>query len=185
MTVDGYFDTVKKTLDSLDRKSMDSFVELIWDCYEREGTLYFFCFVGSGGNASHMCGDMVKDVSNGLEKRFKVMCLNDNVPSMMAVANDISYDDIFLEPLKNFLQAGDLVVGISGSGNSPNVVKALLYAKQKDVSTVALCGFDGGKIKEIADLSVHAQVQDMEVSEDIHSIIGHAVKKLLMEKLGK
>ncbi len=182
---DSYFDLVKETLDGLDRKSMESFVDLIMETYEREGTIYIFGNGGSGGNASHMCGDIVKDVSLGLEKRFKVVCLNDNVPSMMAVANDISYDDIFLEPLKNFVKAGDLVVGISGSGNSANVVKALLYAKQKDVSTVALCGFDGGKIKEIADLAVHANVQDMEVSEDIHSVIGHAVKKMLMAKVGK
>ena len=102
----------------------------------------------------------------------------------MAIANDISYDDIFVEQLKNFLREGDLVIGISGSGNSLNVVKALEYARGKGAKTVAICGYAGGKIKEIADLSVHAEVQDMEVSEDIHNLVMvHCVKQMLTKEL--
>ena len=102
----------------------------------------------------------------------------------MAIANDISYDDIFIEQLKNFLNPGDLVIGISGSGNSLNIVKALEYAQKKNAKTIAICGFRGGKIKELADLSIHAEVEDMEISEDIHNlVITHCVKRMLQKEL--
>jgi D-sedoheptulose 7-phosphate isomerase len=138
---------------------------------------------GSGASASHAAGDFIKGASYGLEKRFKMICLNDNLPSMMAIANDIGWDDIFVEPLKNFLQPQDLVIGISGSGNSANVVKALEYANAQGATTVAMTGFKGGKIKEIASISVHVPVMDMEVTEDIHMVIFNIVKKEMMARL--
>ena len=102
----------------------------------------------------------------------------------MAIANDVSYDDIFIEQLKNFLQKGDLVIGISGSGNSTNVVKAIEYANENGAKTIAICGYKGGKIKELAHLAIHAEVDDMEISEDIHNlIIAHCVKRMLTNEL--
>jgi D-sedoheptulose 7-phosphate isomerase len=101
----------------------------------------------------------------------------------MSIANDISYEDIFVEQLKNFLHPGDVVIGISGSGNSVNIVKPMQYAKEAGAVTVAFCGYSGGKIKHIADLSIHADVHDMEVAEDIHGIVFHAVKQVLRKKL--
>ncbi len=182
--IDDYFYKVSTTLDQLDRESLEDFVDLILETYQKDGTIFFFGNGGSGANASHFCGDMVKGLSYGSLKRFRALCLNDNIPALMAVANDISYDDIFLEQLKNFVQPGDLVVGLSGSGNSPNVVKAYTYAQSHGAKTVALCGFNGGKIKEIADLAVHANIMDMEVSEDIHLVIAHCVKRIIMQRLG-
>lgn len=112
------------------------------------------------------------------------MCLNDNTPAMMAIANDISYDDIFVEQLKNFLRKDDVVIGISGSGNSINVLKAIEYANATGAKTVAICGYKGGKIKDIASLAVHAEINDMEISEDIHNlVITHCVKRILTNKL--
>ena len=101
----------------------------------------------------------------------------------MAVANDISYEEIFVEQLKNFVKEGDVVIGISGSGNSMNVVKALEYGLSVGAQTVAICGFNGGKIKEIADLVVHVAIDDMEVSEDLHLVILHCVKRVIMQAL--
>ena len=92
---------------------------------------------GSGASASHAAGDFLKGASYGLDKRFKMICLNDNLPSMMAIANDIGWESIFVEPLKNFLSPDDLVIGISGSGNSKNVVNALEYANAQGATTVA------------------------------------------------
>lgn len=178
-----YFKHVSGTLDRLDKKNVSDFVEVLLEAYKRESTIFIFGNGGSGGNASHICGDFIKGVSYGLEKRFKFICLNDNNPAMMAIANDISYDDIFIEQLKNFVKKDDVVIGISGSGNSMNVVKALEYAKDSEAITVAFCGFDGGRIKKIADLSLHAEIDNMEIVEDIHLVIGHCVKSIIINSL--
>ena len=180
---DEYFAKVTKTLGSMDRKSIESAAEILMEAYEKGNTIYVFGNGGSAANASHFCGDLVKGASYGREKRFKAVCLNDNLPALMAIANDISYSDIFIEQLKNFAQKGDIAVGISGSGNSPNVVKAMEYAKTMGLKTIALCGFDGGKIKKISDVSLHAQINDMEVSEDAHMILIHCIKNILIDAL--
>jgi len=182
--IHNYFNTVSNTLNHLDKSNVTKFTESLMDTYKKEGVIYVFGNGGSGATASHFAGDLIKGVSCGLDKRFRAVCLNDNVPALMAIANDISYDDIFIEQLKNFIKPDDLVIGISGSGNSLNVVKALEYAKSKNIKTMAICGFKGGKIKEIADVSVHAEVNDMEISEDIHNLIMiHCVKRILQKEL--
>ncbi len=179
-----YFTSVNTALKNLDRSNISLFAKVLLEAYNNEKTIYVFGNGGSAATASHFCGDLVKGVSYGLEKRFRVICLNDNTPVMMAIANDISYDDIFVEQLKNFLRKDDVVVGISGSGNSINIVKALEYAQNAGAKTVAICGYKGGKIKEIVDLSIHAEVDDMEISEDIHNlVIIHCVKRLLTKEL--
>lgn len=181
--IGNYFKHVSDTLDRLDKNSISGFIEVLLDAYKRDATIFIFGNGGSGANASHICGDFIKGVSYGLEKRFKVICLNDNNSAMMAIANDISYDDIFIEQLKNFAKKGDVVIGISGSGNSMNVVKALEYASQCGATAVALCGFDGGRIKKIADVSIHAEIDNMEVVEDIHLMIGHCIKSIIITLL--
>lgn len=177
-----YIQSVHTTLDNLDSQAIDALINAFSRTYEKGGNIYTMGNGGSGASASHAAGDFLKGASYGLDKRFKMICLNDNLPSMMAIANDIGWDDIFVEPLKNFISANDLVIGISGSGNSKNVVKALSYAKDQGVFTVAMTGFSGGKIGELADLHVHAPVMDMEVTEDIHMVIFNIVKKAMMEK---
>jgi D-sedoheptulose 7-phosphate isomerase len=182
-TIENYLALVKDTIDKLDRSQIEKTAEAFMRVYEAGKTIYIFGNGGSAASATHACGDFVKGASYGLEKRFKVMSLVDNLPALMAIANDISYDDIFIEQLKNFLQPGDLVIGISGSGNSVNVVKAMEYAKQKGVQTIAFCGYKGGKIKEIADISVHSVAMDMEVAEDIHMMVFNVIKKEVMRRL--
>ncbi len=184
MEIHNYLSTVNNALGSLDRGIISKFVDVLLEAYGREKTIYIFGNGGSAATASHFCGDLVKGVSYGLEKRFKAVCLNDNTPAIMAIANDISYDDIFVEQLKNFLNKDDVVIGISGSGNSKNIVKALEYAQSAGAKTIAICGYKGGKIKEIADLSIHAEINDMEISEDVHNlVITHCVKRLLTTEL--
>lgn len=178
-----YISLVKETLDALDHNEIDALIEAFYSTYQKGGNIYTMGNGGSGASASHAAGDFLKGASFGLDKRFRMICLNDNLPSMMAIANDIGWEDIFVEPLKNFLSPDDLVIGISGSGNSANVVKAIEHANAKGATTVALTGFKGGKIKEIATLSVHAPVMDMEVTEDIHMVIFNIVKKEMMARL--
>lgn len=182
-TYSEYFTLVSATLEKLDQNTLSSLEKMLLDAYHVGGTIYIFGNGGSGATASHIAGDFIKGASYGLEKRFRFICLNDNNASMMAIANDISYDDIFVEPLKNFAKPGDLVIGISGSGNSENVVKALEYAEQKNIKSVAMCGFKGGKIKAIANLAIHADVMNMEVTEDIHLIVFHSIKQSVISKL--
>ncbi len=182
--IHSYLSTVNNTLNSVNKGTISEFISVLLGAYERGSTIYVFGNGGSAATASHFCGDLLKGVSYGLEKRFKAICLNDNTPAIMAIANDISYDDIFVEQLKNFLRKEDVVIGISGSGNSKNIVKALEYAKNTGARTIAICGYKGGKIKEIADISVHAEVNDMEISEDVHNlVITHCVKRLLTKEL--
>lgn len=178
-----YLKKVSQTLDELSREEMGKFVDLLFDTYQKSGTIFFFGNGGSAATATHICGDIVKGLCLGQEKRFKAMCLSDNLPAIMAIANDISYDDIFVEQLKNFIGKDDLVVGISGSGNSENVLRAIKYAKENSVTTVGLCGFKGGKLKEMADYCVHAKIDDMEITEDVHMAIGHCVKSVLTSKI--
>ncbi len=120
-----YINLVKETLDKLNHSEIDALIEAFHTTYQHGGNIYTMGNGGSGASASHAAGDFLKGASYGLEKRFRMICLNDNLPAMMAIANDIGWDDIFVEPLKNFLQPHDLVIGISGSGNSKNVVMAL------------------------------------------------------------
>lgn len=182
-TIYNYLNLIKDTIDKLDRVEIEKTVEAFMRVYHAEKTIYIFGNGGSAASATHATGDFVKGASYGLEKRFKVMSLVDNLPALMAIANDISYDDIFVEQLKNFIQPGDLVIGISGSGNSKNVVKAMEYARQKGVQTVAFCGYKGGKIKELADISIHSVALDMEVAEDIHMMVFNVIKKEVMRRL--
>jgi D-sedoheptulose 7-phosphate isomerase len=183
MQAQQYIDLVKSTLDALDPKALDALVEAFHTTYEKGGNIYTMGNGGSGASASHAAGDFLKGASYGLDKRFKMICLNDNLPSMMAIANDIGWESIFVEPLKNFLTEEDLVIGISGSGNSKNVVNALEYANANGATTVAMSGFKGGKISQIASINVHAPVMDMEVTEDVHMVIFNIVKKQMMARL--
>lgn len=187
MSLDGpiadYFGRLRSALEKFDKKSLDKLAELVLAAYANDRTIFLFGNGGSAATASHMCGDFIKGISRGLQRRFRAVCLNDNIPAMTAVANDHSYDDIFVEQLKNFLRPGDLAIGISCSGNSANVVGAIEYAKSAGAVTVAFCGFDGGKIKALADLAIYAPIDDMEISEDIHTIVGHCLKRLIIESL--
>jgi D-sedoheptulose 7-phosphate isomerase len=178
-----YFELLSNSLAQVNPHDLEQFEELLFEAYQHNRQIFIFGNGGSAATASHVAGDFVKGASWGLTKKFRFICLNDNMTALMAIANDSSYEDVFVEPLKNFLNSGDLVIGISGSGNSSNVVKALEYAKANSNTTVALSGFKGGKIKELARLSVHVPVMDMEVTEDAHLAIFHTIKQCLIKRL--
>lgn len=178
-----YIDLLKKTLDELDADQVELAIQAFLRVHKTQGTIYIFGNGGSGANASHATGDILKGASFGLDQRFKVICLNDNMAALMAIANDISWDAIFVEQLKNFLQPNDLVIGLSGSGNSKNVVAAMEYAQQKSVQTIAFCGYRGGRIKEIADIHIHSKAMDMEIAEDIQMIVFNIIKKEMIARL--
>ncbi|MCM1119035.1 MAG: SIS domain-containing protein [bacterium] len=128
---------------------------------------------GSAATASHYAGDFNKGISENLKIKYKFECLSDNIATLMAVANDISYDEVFCYPLKNKMEKGDILIGISGSGNSKNIVNAFEYAKSIGGTVIAIVGYNGGRMKELADYSIHIDINDMQISEDLHMILDH------------
>lgn len=178
-----YLATLKDTLDRIDRQEVLAFLDVLLKAREEERHIFIMGNGGSAATASHFVCDFNKGLSKPGQRRFKFICLNDNVPSMMAYANDISYDDVFVEQLRNFVQPDDLVIGISGSGNSTNVVKAIAYANESGARTMCLVGYDGGKLKQIADQCVHVNLQNMQIVEDIHMIIDHMGMSVIMQEI--
>jgi D-sedoheptulose 7-phosphate isomerase len=178
-----YRDLLVKTLLELDMNSVGRLSTFFLEAYHRESNIFTFGNGGSGATASHAAGDFLKGASYGLERRFRIMCLNDNMPSLMAVANDIGWDDIFVEPLRNFLRPNDLIIAISGSGNSRNVIKAVEFARAHGATVVGMTGFSGGALRNMVDLSIHSNAADMEVAEDVHMAVFNMVKKTCMQTL--
>lgn len=183
MTATNYRQLLIETLEALDLQSVAAMEDAFSQAHQSGNRIFTMGNGGSGASASHAAGDFIKGASYGLDQRFKMICLNDNLPSMMAIANDIGWDDIFVEPLKNYVEPGDVVIGISGSGNSRNVLKAIAYAQSIGAVTIGMTGFSGGKLKSMVDISVHSPADDMEVAEDVHMAVFNMVKKGMMSRL--
>lgn len=180
-----YLKLLEKNISALDIRDVNQAANVILSAYDNGNTIFTMGNGGSGTTASHIVCDFNQGVSARLSRKFKVMCLNDNMSSVSAIANDIRYDAIFREQLKNFLTPGDVVIAISVSGNSGNIIQAVEYANKHGASTIGLCGFDGGRLKKTAKYSIHVNVNDMKVAEDIHSIVSHILMKTLGARLSK
>lgn len=176
--INNYLDLLKNTIDSINRDEINKFIELLLEAYEKESNIYIFGNGGSSSTASHFACDINK-CTTWLDKKIKVVSLVDNVPSLMAHANDIGFENTFVEQLKNFLRDGDIVIGISGSGNSKNVLKAIDYANQKGNITVGITGYDGGILRKTAKYSINTNINDMQISEDIHLVLSHIAMRML------
>lgn len=181
--IEAYFSEINEILNQLSRKTILRFYEGLLETYENERQIFVMGNGGSGSTASHFTCDLNKGISLNLEKRFKIICLNDNLATISAYGNDVSFEEIFVEQLKNFLQAGDLVIAFSGSGNSKNVIKAIDYANQNGAKTFTLTGFNGGKLAQIGQESIIVPVHDMQKSEDFHLIICHVMMQMLEKQL--
>ena len=136
---------------------------------------------GSASTASHFACDIVKGASFNRKQRFRIMALTDSLPTLTAYSNDVSYDCVFVEQLKNFAEPGDLVMGISGSGNSPNVLRAIEYANSIGCRTLALTGRDGGKLGPLAQLNIQVADPHMGRIEDAHMIVCHMIGYYFMD----
>ncbi|MBW7477349.1 SIS domain-containing protein [Paenibacillus oenotherae] len=181
--IQGYLSGLKEVLDQLDVNEIQTVIEKLIKVNERGGFVYIFGNGGSASTASHFVNDFNKGVSEKLRKKFRFCCLNDSVSTIMAIANDVSYDQIFKVQLENYLTPNDLVIGISGSGNSKNIVAALEYANTQGAETIGLVGYDGGKVKELATCSIHVPIHDMQKVEDVHMIMDHLMMFILKDYL--
>lgn len=178
-----YLAGLKDAIDLIDVSEITAVMEELLAVLERQGFVYIFGNGGSASTASHFVNDFNKGLSQNLRKRFRFSCLNDNTATVMALANDIDYGQVFVGQLRNFLTPNDLVIAISGSGNSRNVLEAIEYANHKGARTIGLVGYDGGKLKELADISIHVPVHDMQKVEDLHLAMNHVMMSVLKQRL--
>lgn len=179
---ESYRDKLIATLNGLDLKKVDQAYDMMREARAQGRTIFLTGNGGSAASASHFVCDMLKGASFQKSERFRIMSLHDNMPTLTAYSNDVDYHDAALEQLKNFAQPGDILVAISGSGNSPNVLRAMEYANANGLKTIALSGRSGGKLSPLAQLDVHTDEQHMGRIEDAHMIALHMICYRFMEE---
>lgn len=185
MDFNGYKKNLFSTIDALNHEEIEKFMEMLINAYKNDKFIFVIGNGGSAANASHLAQDLAKGTRQNPEqvKRLKALSLTDNLPFVTAQGNDEGYDSIFEQQLRTFASPGDLLISISGSGNSPNVIKAVEWANKNGLGTIGITGFDGGKLKKISQHSVNVGLNDMCTSESVHSIIFHYVIMELKERL--
>lgn len=173
---DAYFDYLGQVLKAIDRREVKGFVETLLAAREAGATIFFIGNGGSAATASHFANDLAVG-TRSLDKPFRALALTDNVPILTAVGNDFGYDHVFSQQIQILGKPGDVLVGISASGNSPNLLEAFQAAKRLGIKTVALTAFDGGKMKIVADEGIHVPTAPKEYgpAEDAHMILDHLV----------
>jgi len=181
--VTSYFNTVVQVIAQMPLATVDRVVQMLFQAYESNRMIYLFGNGGSAALASHFACDLGKGAANGSGKRFQVLAFTDNVPLMTAWANDARYEDIFAEQLINFVRPADIAFGISGSGKSPNVLKALRVARNAGAVTIGLTGFQGGDMRSICDLCLVVPSDNMQIIEDLHLSVTHAVFTALRARI--
>ena len=176
-----YLDELKTLLDKLPLAQVRRAAEVLFRAYETDRTLFVFGNGGSAALASHMASDLGKathvpgPASLQGVKRLKVLALTDNVPLLTAWANDSSYENAFAGQMENFIQAGDVALAISGSGNSPNVLRALELARRAGATTIGLAGCGGGRMKALLDCPIVVPSHNMQQVEDAHLVLAHMI----------
>jgi D-sedoheptulose 7-phosphate isomerase len=181
--IKNYLSREKEMLDKLSVADINEVINVLLTARDEGHYIFIMGNGGSAATASHFAGDFNKGASYGYDKRFKFICLNDNYPALLAYANDVSYEDVFVEHLKNFFVSNDIVIGISGSGNSKNVIKAIEYANENGGITVGLSGYNGGRLKQIARHNIHIPIDDMQIVEDLHMTMDHLMMKVICNSM--
>lgn len=181
--IQNYINLEIEVLKRLDYKKISDALNVLTDALKNERIIYIFGNGGSAATASHYQNDFNKGISEYTEKKFRFYCLSDNVATITAIANDISYDEIYRQQLKGRLSKNDIVIAISGSGNSKNVINAVDYAKSVGTYVIGLTGYNGGILGKLADLHLHADINSMQITEDIHMILDHLMMSILYKTL--
>lgn len=181
--VDAYLAQVAAVIAALPTVEITAAVDLLLDAWRRRARVYVCGNGGSAAIASHFAGDLNKGANVAGRHRFRAIALVDNVPAMMAWSNDEGYEAGMVEQLRNFVEPGDLVIGISGSGNSVNVLKAMALANAVGAATLGLCGFGGGQLRQISQTAIHVACHSMEQVEDAFTVICHVLLFALRRRL--
>ena len=178
-----YIELEKEVLNNLDIDALNQAMQLIEEAYRNRKKVYVFGNGGSSATASHYQNDFNKGLSESLETKFEFVCLNNDTATLMAIANDIGFEEVFRYQLQGRIREGDLVIALSGSGNSRNILNAVEYAKEQGNKVIGLTGIKGGKLRQIADVSLHVPVNSMQVTEDVHMIFDHLMVSVFYKHL--
>jgi D-sedoheptulose 7-phosphate isomerase len=174
-----YLRRVAEVFETLDLSQTEGLADDIYAAYQNGKFVFIIGNGGSGSNSSHFCEDLGKstldrkDFTNDAVKRLKVLSLTDNTPYILAWGNDEGFDRVFVEQLKNFASPGDVLVAISGSGNSPNILNAVEWANRHDLVTWGITGYSGGKLQSLAKKNLHVPLDDMGIVECVHLTVFH------------
>jgi len=185
-----FLDRMAQELARIDPREVQALSDAVYDCYQRDHFVFVIGNGGSGSNASHFCEDVGKqcvtraDYEDESKKRVRILSLTDNTPYILAWGNDEGFDRVFVEQLKNLASPGDLLVAISGSGNSPNVLRAVDWANRHGLNTFGCTGFGGGKLRQLAKQSLHVALDDMGIVETLHLAAFHWVVDDLHRRIG-
>lgn len=177
-----YRATLQETLKKIDTGRVEEAIGWLERAREEDRQIFVCGNGGSASTASHFVCDMVKGASFQREKKFRIMALTDNIATISAYANDVSYDAVFVEPLRNFARTGDVLIAISGSGNSPNVLRAVEYANEAGLKTIGLTGRNGGKLGSLSQLEINVADSHMGRIEDGHMVVCHMIAYRFMEE---
>ena len=189
LNVDQYLERLRIEVGRIQQPEMTRWADLLYEAWRDEKFVFIFGNGGSGTTATHMCEDLGKstlresDLRDESRKRLKVMSLTDNAGWILAVGNDVGYDQIFVQQLMNYGSRGDLVIAISGSGNSPNVLAAVDWADRHGLKTFGLTGYDGGKLRQMQQDGLHVALSDMGMVESIHLCLFHWVLNDLFARI--
>lgn len=181
LDISKYVNRLHEEIDRVDHRQIQQMANWIFEAWQQDKFVYIFGNGGSGTTATHMSEDLGKsslrecDLQDESRQRLKVMSLTDNLGWILAVGNDCGYDQIFVQQLMNYGRSGDLAIAISGSGNSPNVLKAVDWANRHGLRTFGLTGFGGGKLKQMQQAGLHVPLHDMGMVESIHLALFHWV----------
>lgn len=174
-----YLDELKKDLDNISLEKVEQLIHLLKEAHDNNGHIFIIGNGGSASLASHMACDLskgtLKRFYNNGEKRLRVVSLVDNIPLLTALANDLSYEEVFVQQLKSLLKPGDVVLIITGSGNSINLIRAAHFAKERKAKVFGILGFDGGELLHLVDNYIHLPINDYGRIEDCHLVLNHII----------
>jgi D-sedoheptulose 7-phosphate isomerase len=181
--LEAHVEAVRAALSRISLADVARVVDALRTAHAQGRHIYILGNGGSASTATHFAADLSKATVVRGRSRMRVTSLTDNVALLTAVANDMAYEDIFAEPVRSLVNPGDLVIAISASGNSPNVIKGIRAAREQGAMTVGLVGCTGGKLIQLADISVHVKHHDYGVVEDCHLVVEHAIIASVREGL--
>lgn len=181
--IDTYFNELRKGIDSINYNSIEKSIEVILDAYKNNKCIFIMGNGGSASTASHFICDLNKGIVHNEKSKLRIMCLNDNIPLITALGNDLGYDKIFEKQIENWVNKGDIIIAISCSGNSPNIVNGISCAINKKAYIIGFTGFNGGFLKEKSNLNIHVNNYNYGQIENIHLIIFHYISQSIYNSI--
>jgi D-sedoheptulose 7-phosphate isomerase len=178
-----YLTGLQQCIDEISHQDIQAVADICYEAYRKNKQIFIFGNGGSAATASHIVCDLRKGTALPGKPRLKVISLTDSIPLFTAIGNDISYESVFVEQLISQVNKGDVAIGISCSGNSPNVLKAIQYAKENGATTIGFTAFSGGKLKGMTDKSINLSTHDFGQAEDIHLSLGHILSYMIKDKM--